>query len=195
MALLKSVSEILSSVPNPEDETARDILSDTGERGEGSVPISSGVPSLPQPGPHRSTQIPPSAFGSTASKALIKLNRRRGDKEQHKEIPSAIAHRPPPLVKERITSMVDPAHSYFAKWERMKDKRDARELAVIRRHVRHELIRDVSLAAFLEEKANLNRSLRRMHDEVMLSRNCDIKKVSNESWRRYRTSPRPGKAW
>lgn len=164
-AQLIPVPEILRSVPVQGVKGAESSIRISEDREEGSVSVSSEAPSLPQPDASHKVAIPSSSFGSMASKTLIKIYRRPGEEERRWREPSTVlAERPLPLVKERISSLVDPAQSYFAKWERMKDKRDARELALIRRNVRHELIRDVSLAAFLEGKSNLNRDLRHLKE-------------------------------
>ena len=180
-ALLRPVSEILSSTTMRD---AREAEIDPGiseKRTEASLSRLSEEPSFTHPDASQKIVIPSSSFGSIASKALIKTNRKNGSEEQQrKEDPPVLADRPPPLVKERISSLVDPAQSYFAKWERMKDKRDARELAVIRRNVRHELIRDVSLAAFMEEKANLGRGLRQIHEALSTEKKLRYQKSKQQ---------------
>jgi hypothetical protein len=60
-----------------------------------------------------------------------------------------------PLESERTSSLLHPELNYFSKWQIMKDKRDAREVSIIRRNVRHEMIRDISQVAFNGERCVL----------------------------------------
>ena len=108
----------------------------------------------------------PTSLRSIAGEAFTRKNPILREELRRTMAPPIGMNRAPSLVKERIASLVDPSQSYFAKWELMRDKRDERELSVIRRKARHGLIRDVSLASFLEEKANLNRGLRNLNERA-----------------------------
>lgn len=96
---------------------------------------------------------------SAAENVLKEAHRiQRDDSLQYKQPRSGFLR---PLMKERVNSLMDPEANYYRKWEKMKDNRDSRELSLIRRNVRKEMIRDVSIAAFTEDKLQLKKAIER----------------------------------
>ena len=83
-----------------------------------------------------------------------------------------------PRVKERVFELVHPDENYYSKWERMKEARDDRELSLLRRNARQQLIKDINLPCFATEKLNLRRALQK--EEENRARDLNEKVMKNK---------------